>query len=107
MNVPVASHEQQLRNILIAPLVALLLQSCIYLPRETTVYDQDCKIMARQLTLQITQVGVYGGCVNEGCAALLVAAGAVTAASAVVSGSIVVAGNIVYWFEKQGRCDRS
>ncbi|MGC2519313.1 MAG: hypothetical protein WA373_09455 [Burkholderiales bacterium] len=56
------------------------------------------------MVLELQQIGVFGGCVNEGCVALLVAAGAVTAASAVVSGSIVVAGNVVYWFEKQGQC---
>ncbi len=56
--------------------------------------------------MQPQQVAALGGCANEGCVALLVAAGAVTAASAVVSGSIVVAGNVVYWFEKQGQCAR-
>ena len=44
------------------------------------------------------------GCHNQGCAATLVALGAVTVASAVVSGSIVIAGNVVYLFEKRGRC---
>jgi hypothetical protein len=56
------------------------------------------------MVLELQQIGVFGGCVNEGCGALLVAGGAVAAASAVVSGSIVVAGNVVYWFEKQGQC---
>jgi hypothetical protein len=58
------------------------------------------------MVLELQQIGFFGGCVNEGCIALLVAAGAVTAASAVVSGSIVVAGNTVYWFEKQGQCGK-
>jgi hypothetical protein len=58
------------------------------------------------MVLELHQVGVLGGCVNDGCVALLVAVGAVAAASAVVSGSIVVAGNVVYWFEKQGRCTK-
>jgi len=84
--------------------LAGLLQACIYVPRTTSVYDEDCKIYARQMTLEVTQVGTFGRCVNEGCVALLVGAGAVAAASAVVSGSIVVAGNVVYWFEKQGQC---
>jgi hypothetical protein len=85
-------------------LVAALLQGCIYLPQTTNVYDQDCKIMAKHMTLKVQQFGVFGHCVSDGCVAVLVAIGAVSAASAVVSGSIVVAGNIVYWFEKQGLC---
>jgi hypothetical protein len=61
-------------------------------------------IEARHMTLEMAQIGYFGRCSGQGCAELLVAAGAVAAASAVVSGSIVVTGNIVYWFEKQGRC---
>ena len=87
-----------------AALMAALLQACVIVPRTVTVYDADCKIHARQMVLQVEQVGAFGGCVNQGCAALLVAAGVVTAATAVVSGSIAVAGNIVYWFERQGQC---
>lgn len=85
-------------------LLAVLLAGCIYLPRTTTLYDQDCRVEARHLEMQMTQVGAFGHCQGRGCAELLVAAGAVAAASAVVTGSIVVTGNIVYWFEKQGRC---
>ena len=87
-----------------AALLAIVLQGCIYLPRTTTVYDQNCKVQARQMTMELTQIGGFGRCQGQGCAELLVAAGAVAAASAVVTGSIVVTGNIVYWFEKQGRC---
>ena len=86
--------------------LTLLLQSCVYLPHTATVYDADCRIYAKQMRLAIHEVGLYMQCRNEGCVAQLVAAGAVSAATAVVSGSIVVAGNVVYWFEKQGRCER-
>lgn len=86
--------------------LAALLSGCVYLPRTVEVYDEDCRIQARQMVLELHQVAVFGGCVNEGCVAMLVTFGAVTAASAVVSGSIVVAGNAVYWFEKRGRCAR-
>jgi hypothetical protein len=82
----------------------LLLGGCIYLPRTTTVYDEQCRIETKRMTMQMTQIGALGHCQGQGCAELLVAAGAVAAASAVVSGSIVVTGNVVYWFEKQGRC---
>jgi hypothetical protein len=84
--------------------VAALLQGCIYLPSTTTVYDQSCQILAKHMTMQPVQIGGLGRCQGQGCAELLVAAGAVAAASAVVTGSIVVTGNIVYWFEKRGRC---
>jgi hypothetical protein len=87
-----------------ATVLTIVLQGCIYLPRTTTVYDQNCKVQARQMTMELTQIIGFGRCQGQGCAELLVAAGAVTAASAVVTGSIVVTGNIVYWFEKQGRC---
>jgi len=82
----------------------LLLAGCVYLPRTTVVYDQDCRIEAKHMTLEMAQIGQLGRCQGNQCAQLLVASGAVAAASAVVSGSIVVTGNIVYWFEKQGRC---
>jgi hypothetical protein len=94
-----------MRSRLLALTLALALAGCVYVPVTHEVYDEDCGIVARHMKLDMQQVGAFsGGCVNEGCAALLVAMGAVTAASAVVSGSIVIAGNIVYWFEKRGRC---
>lgn len=83
---------------------SVLLQGCIYFPRTTTVYDEDCRIEARHMQLEMAQIGAFGRCSGQGCAQLLVAAGAVAAATAVVSGSIVITGNVVYWFEKQGRC---
>jgi hypothetical protein len=85
---------------------ATLLQACVIVPVTTEVYDADCRVMARQMELQPVQIAAIAGCSNHGCVGLLVAAGATAAASAVISGSIVVAGNIVYWFEKQGRCNR-
>jgi hypothetical protein len=87
-----------------ASAISLLLAGCVYLPRTTTVYDEQCRVAARQMSLELSQVGSFGHCQGRGCAELLVGLGAVAAASAVVSGTIVVAGNIVYWFEKQGRC---
>ena len=56
------------------------------------------------MELQPVQLGVMQGCQGNGCAAVLVAYGAVAAASLVVSGSIVVIGNAVYWVEERGRC---
>jgi hypothetical protein len=94
-----------LRSVVVPLMFGATLAGCVYVPVMHEVYDEDCGIVARQMTLDVQQVGGFaGGCVNEGCAALLVVVGAVTAASAVVSGSIVLAGNVVYWFEKRGRC---
>jgi hypothetical protein len=87
-------------------LLAACLPACVFVPRTTHVYDPECRIEARQMVLELHQVAGFGGCVNEGCVALLVAAGTVTAASAVVSGSIALAGNVVYWFERRGACAR-
>jgi hypothetical protein len=88
----------------LALIFAALLGGCIYLPRTTEVYDSQCNVTARHMTMDLYQIGAIGRCQGQRCAELLVAAGAVAAASAVVSGSIVVTGNVVYWFEKQGRC---
>ena len=85
-------------------LAAALLGGCIYVPRTTEVYDAQCNVTSRQMTMDLHQVGALGRCQGQRCAELLVAAGAVAAASAVVSGSIVITGNVVYWFEKKGRC---
>jgi len=81
-----------------------LLGGCLYLPETTTRYDPECGIYERKAIMQPHQVGTLMGCQDDGCAVLLVAAGAVTAASAVISGSVVVVGNVVYWLEKQGQC---
>jgi len=93
----------QARSVLLL-LLAASLAACVVMPRTTEVYDEDCGIQARQMTLEVQQVGVLVGCHDRACGAVLVTLGIVTVASAVVSGSIVVAGNVVYWFEKRGRC---
>ncbi len=85
-------------------LLALLLSACVVVPRTEIVFDDDCKILRRQMVLDVHQIGYFGGCANEGCATLLVATGVVAAASAVVSGSIAVVGNAVYWLERRGQC---
>jgi hypothetical protein len=88
----------------ITVLAAALLQGCVYVPRTTSVYDEECKTLAKHMTLQPAQIGHFGSCHGRDCVYVLVALGAVAAASAVVSGSIVVAGNAVYWAEKQSQC---
>lgn len=95
------------RVALICAHAVLLLSACVYVPKTTAVYDSDCRIASRQMSMEPVQIASLMGCQNQGCAVFLVAAGATAAASAVISGSIVIAGNAVYWFEKQGRCHRS
>jgi hypothetical protein len=87
-------------------LLSLLLAGCVYVPRTTTVYDEECQTHKKYMTLQAAQIGHFGSCHGRDCAYVLVALGAVAAASVVVSGSIVVVGNVVYWAEKQGQCAR-
>ncbi|RVU45009.1 hypothetical protein [Rubrivivax rivuli] len=83
-----------------------LLSACVVVPQTREVYDADCKVMKRQMTLQTAQLGGFQSCGDDACKALLVAAGAVTAASAVVSGSVALVGNMIFWFERQGQCAR-
>ena len=85
-------------------MLAALLSACVVVPRTDSVFDPDCQMQRRQMTLEVHQIGAFGGCANDGCVALLVGAGVVVAASAVVSGSIAVVGNVVYWIERQGQC---
>ncbi|MDE2369705.1 MAG: hypothetical protein KGN16_12110 [Burkholderiales bacterium] len=83
-----------------------LLTGCIVVPQTREVYDPECKVATKEITLQTAVVGQLAGCRGDGCLAILTAAGIVTAASAVVSGSIAIVGNVAYWIERQGRCQR-
>lgn len=93
------------RSIFQVPGLLLALGGCIVVPQVHEVYDPECRILTRQMTLEAAYLGGFHACAGEGCLAMLTAAGAVTAASAVVSGSIALVGNVVYWFERQGRCN--
>ncbi len=92
----------------LGPALALvaLLSACVVVPRTVQVYDEDCRMQVRHMTLEVAQLGSFRACSNEGCLVLLAATGVVAAASVVVSGSIALVGNIVYWTERQGRCAR-
>ncbi len=89
---------------LAALLLATSLGACVFVPETTLRYDPDCGVTQRHMTLKAYQVAAFGGCRNEGCAELLVIAGAVSATSLVISGSIVVVGDAVYWLERRSRC---
>ncbi len=81
-----------------------MLSGCIYLPETKSFYNPDCRLFQRQMVLQEHQVGAMFGCQDDGCAAILVLAGAVSAATYIVSGSVVVIGKVVYWLERQAQC---
>lgn len=85
-------------------LAAVLLQACVFVPRTTTAYDEQCQFYTRQMTLEPAYIGALGSCSGRQCGYVLATLGAVAAASLVVSGSVVVVGNVVYWLEKQGKC---
>ena len=85
-----------------------LAAGCIVVPQTREVYDPDCRIMRREVTLEPTVVSGFVGCSGDrDCAALLAAMGLVSAASLVVSGSVAIVGNAVYWFERQANCRRT
>jgi len=87
-----------------ALLVCAALQACVYLPSTIEVYDPECRVVSKHMTLQEVQVAALVGCQNQSCVAMILAVGATTAASVIVSGSIVVVGNIAYWLERQATC---
>lgn len=91
----------------LAAVAALALCACIVVPQTQVVYDPDCKVHTRQVTLEAAYIGGFHRCYGDGCVVMLAAAGVVTAASVVVSGSIAIVGNVVYWAERQGRCPRA
>lgn len=89
--------------LLLLPLVT----ACVVVPQTREVYDPECRTMKKQMTLEMAVIGGFQHCTGDGCVAMLAATGAVTAATAVVSGSVALVGNVVYWFERQGRCNRA
>ena len=97
------------RSIVVMPvaLMCACLQACVFLPTTIEAYDPDCQIAVRQMALQEMQIAAIGGCQNQACVVLVLAAGVTAAASAIVSGSIVMAGNVAYWFERKANCRRA
>jgi len=102
-----ALSPPQRRSHAVVLAAAAVLGGCIIVPQTQTVYDPDCRVMTRQVTLEAAVIGGFVNCSGDGCAAMLATMGFVTAASAVVSGSIALVGNVVYWIERQGQCNRS
>lgn len=85
----------------------LALAGCVVVPQTREVYDPECRMLKREMRLETAVIGGFQSCGGDGCLVMLTAVGAVTAASAVVSGSIALVGNVVFWFERQGKCQRA
>jgi len=83
---------------------ALLISACVYYPKRVEVYDSDCNIKTRKLTLGVIGSNSVPNCNGGNAGACLAAIAAVGPVTAVVSGSIVVIGNTLYYMEKEGRC---
>jgi hypothetical protein len=77
---------------------------CVVVPVTRDVYDPNCRVMRREVTLEAAVVGQFASCSGQECGALLVGLGIVSAATLVVSGSLAVVGNVVYWLEHEANC---
>jgi len=84
--------------------VASLISGCIYYPKRVEVYNSDCNIKTRKLTLGVIASNSVPNCSGGNAGACLAAIAAVGPVTAVVSGSIVVIGNTLYYMEKIGPC---
>jgi hypothetical protein len=93
-----------MRRALVTTAAALSLAGCVVVPQTREVYDPDCGVAHKQIVLEAAVLGGFHQCAGDGCAAMMVAYGAVAAASVVVSGSIAVVGNVLYWAERRARC---
>jgi hypothetical protein len=93
-----------MRHLVLAFLAAAC-TGCIVYPKEVSVYDRDCGVRSKKLTLEAGLVlsDCHANTADQAEVCLLVIAGSAVV-STVISGSIVVVGNTIYWLEKQGRC---
>ena len=91
---------------LIVALATCALTACVMVPVTREVYDADCRMMRREVTLEAAVIGGFASCSGQECSALLATLGIVGAASLVVSGSLAVVGNVVYWLEHEANCRR-
>jgi hypothetical protein len=89
-----------------AALAAWALAGCVVVPVTRDVYDPDCRLMRREVTLEAAMLGQFHSCSGQECSALLATLGVVSAATLVVSGSLAVVGNVVYWLEHEANCRR-
>ena len=101
-----SSSGRALTRVVAVGAAVVLTIGCVVVPTTRDVYDPDCRLMRREVTLEAGVVGRIRGCVGYECGAMLATLGVVAAASAVVSGSIAIVGNAVYWLEHAANCRR-
>jgi hypothetical protein len=85
-------------------LCVIALAGCVVVPVTRDIYDPDCRLTRREVTLEAAVVSQFHSCGGRECTALLVTLGVVSAASLVVSGSIAVVGNVAFWLEHEANC---
>jgi len=85
---------------------AAAVAGCVVVPVTRDIYDPDCRLMRREVTLEAAVVGQFHSCGGQECTMLLATLGVVGAATLVVSGSMAVVGNVVYWLEHEANCRR-
>ena len=100
-------------------LCLIFLFACVVIPKKMDLNDGSCKLVTRQLTLEVQ--GEPSSAVNEAinemdrlsridcdepvCLLLFAPYITVGVGSTVISGSIMVVNNTIHWIEKEGRCD--
>jgi hypothetical protein len=93
-------------RLLAAISLALLLASCVVLPRQAADDHPQCNMVTGSYTLEAIPVGHID--VNGSDARAIIAVLAVVpAGSLIVSSSIVAVNNTAHWIEYQGRCSDS
>lgn len=96
--------NQAIKKAFLLAALALSHAGCVFYPRQADLNDApDCKVISRQLELDMTVLSNFS-CGNGDPLACVAVIGALGAGSAAVSGSVVVVNNTLHWLEKKGRC---
>ena len=92
------------RTFILLTLTAAL-SGCVS-PQVVSYYDADRQVMARKVTLKVSEARALDKCSNNDCVAQVLGRAMVTASSTVISGSVAVVGNVGYWLERTANCQR-
>ena len=85
-------------------MIIMLLSSCIVLPRQEMVFNQDCGYLVKKMTLTSEYIDIVDSCHSEDCIALLIIGGVIGTTSLLISGSITIIANVIYWMERKAEC---
>jgi hypothetical protein len=94
-----------IQRLLVLLALAAALSGCVS-PHVVSYYDADCQVMARKVTLKVSDARALDSCSNNDCVAQVLGRAVVTASSTVISGSVAVVGNVGYWLERTANCQR-